>query len=236
MSERGLKEACALARALMPLEIEGVASEESARYVKEHIAGCTDCAVAYGEEKQRQRQATLEAAAQEGEQFRREMRRMKRRWMLRLALSVAGAIALALALFTGGFGLKTFLSDVYQFYVPLDEYDLTLYRLEDGRIVAQYDFAGEPFDTGLSFRLEEGEMRLFSMTTAIRHPLTEAHPLTELSCRWEDGRIYATYPGWDGEEIVLSISVTNGRRGNGMQEKVIWTQGQDIPLYAERRE
>ena len=55
MSEHPLKQACALARALMPLEIEGAASEESARYVKEHISACTDCAIAYGEEKQRQR-------------------------------------------------------------------------------------------------------------------------------------------------------------------------------------
>lgn len=39
---------CNVARDLMPLVIDGVASEESQQYVDEHIAECTECALTYG--------------------------------------------------------------------------------------------------------------------------------------------------------------------------------------------
>ncbi|MBO4297798.1 MAG: zf-HC2 domain-containing protein [Clostridia bacterium] len=235
MSEHTLKQECALARELMPLDIEGVASEESARFVKEHISGCTECAVAYGEEKERQRQAMENAAAREGEKFRQDMRRMKRKWALRMALSIAGVVALTLGLITGGFGLESFLTANYQFTVSPDEYDLTLYRLEDNRIVAQCEFAGEPFSMGTTSRWENGEMRLSCVTTAIRHAIAEPRPFADTGMRWQDGKIFVSWPeeytGMENGAEVTSVSVTNGRRGNSLVKRVIWTQGEDIPLY-----
>ena len=235
MSKPEISQECALARALMPLEIEGAASEESARYVKEHIAACTDCAIAYGEEKQRQRQALQDAAAREGERFRREMRQLKKRRTIRKALAILGAIALALGLMTGGFGLNTFLNCNYQFYVSPDEYSLALYRLEDGSIMAQYIFQGDPFDLGLSERLEDGVLRLASTTTAIRHPLAKA-PLVSTDCRWEDGKLYAAFPDQAQGVEITRDSITNGRRGDRMVETTIWTRGEDIPPLAKREE
>jgi predicted anti-sigma-YlaC factor YlaD len=44
-----MKNECNVAKDLMPLVIDGVASEESKQYVNEHVAECTECAIAYGE-------------------------------------------------------------------------------------------------------------------------------------------------------------------------------------------
>ena len=43
-----MKRKCNVARDLMPLVIDGVASEDSQQYVDEHIAECTECALTYG--------------------------------------------------------------------------------------------------------------------------------------------------------------------------------------------
>ena len=42
---------CAMARDLMPLVIDNVASEESREFVEKHLAGCGECSAVYEEMK-----------------------------------------------------------------------------------------------------------------------------------------------------------------------------------------
>ena len=44
-----MKNECNVARDLMPLVIDGVASEESRKYVDEHVENCHACELIYGE-------------------------------------------------------------------------------------------------------------------------------------------------------------------------------------------
>ena len=55
-----MKNECNVARDLMPLCIDGVASEESQQYVDKHVASCHDCELVYGEMKSALPQVTAE--------------------------------------------------------------------------------------------------------------------------------------------------------------------------------
>ena len=235
MSEHTLKQECALARELMPLEIEGVASEESARYVKEHISGCTDCAVAYGEEKQRQKQAALDAVAQEGERFRREMQRMKKKRTLRRALKIVGVVALALALLAGGAGLRAYLTDYYQFIVSPEECGVKLYRLENNCVVGQYEYAGKPFRVQSGFSFGHGAFQIVNWTSVIRHPLEES-PFFDTMLYWWDGGLYQIDMRsfnylWEQDGETKAIFLGDEVDSVDSNDWVIWQAGDDIPLY-----
>ena len=240
MSDNALKQDCALARALMPLEIEGTASEESARYVRAHIAACTDCAIAYGEEKQRQKQALLDAAAREGERFRQEMRRLKKRRAVRKALAILGVIALAMGLFAGGAGLRAFLTDRYGILLSPEECGVTLYRLENNYIVGRLDFAGKPFRVTQGFGEDNGHFSIVNRTTVIRRPVETEQNFFETGCYWQDGKVYATrllYPLPESvDELILDQEIVDIRISNNLgqghfEEETVWQAGEDIPLY-----
>ena len=93
-----MKNECNVARDLMPLVIDDVASEESKQYVNEHVAECTECAIAYGEmrvelprisaEKER---AALEKAA----------KTVSRKRVLRASIAGVAAILMFLAMHLG---------------------------------------------------------------------------------------------------------------------------------------
>ena len=248
MNEHKLKQECALARELMPLEIEGVASGESARYVRDHIAACTDCAIAYGEEKQRQKQAALDAAAKEGERFRRDMRRLKKRRALRRALGVVLAAALALGLIAGGFGLRAYLTDYHKNILSPEECGVTLYRLENNMIVGRYEYPGKPFRVSSGFGRAHDAFSIVNWTSIIRQPLEDS-PFFRMELYWQDGKIravdsYSTryingtgdenvrYVVLDDEEIT-SIAISNSWGEGKFEEKVIWRAGDDLPLYED---
>ena len=246
MSEHPLKQACALARALMPLEIEGAASEESARYVKEHISACTACAIAYGEEKQRQRQAMLDAAAREGERFRRDMQRLKKKRALRRALAIVGAVALALGLIVGGFGLRAYLTDSYHVLASPGECGVALYRLENGWIVGRYEYGGQPFRVYSGFGYGDGSFEIINYTTVIHHSIENKQPFFDTLCCWLDGKVYAvdlvhshdlTHDEDGGiaklvlTEEIADIHISNNLGEGRFEEETIWRAGEDIPLY-----
>ena len=46
-----MKDKCSIARDLMPLVIDGACSEESSKFVKEHVSECPPCAEIWGEMK-----------------------------------------------------------------------------------------------------------------------------------------------------------------------------------------
>lgn len=85
---------CAVARDLMPLEIDGVASPESGKLLHAHMEGCEDCQKAYA----RMRADVGEAQHPDILPMRDVMRALWRRLSVRVAL-VAVAVVLALTQF-----------------------------------------------------------------------------------------------------------------------------------------
>lgn len=72
-----MKNECNVAKDLMPLVIDGVASEESKRYVDEHIAECTECALTYGAMRVELPRANQEKERAEMEKAAKKLRRKR---------------------------------------------------------------------------------------------------------------------------------------------------------------
>lgn len=81
-----MKNKCNVAKDLMPLVIDGVASEESQQYVDEHINECTECALTYGAMRVELPRANQEKERAEMEKAARKLRRK------RILRGVAGAV------------------------------------------------------------------------------------------------------------------------------------------------
>lgn len=82
-----MKNECNVAKDLMPLVIDGVASEESKQYVDEHVAECTECAIAYGEMRVELPRANAEKECAEMEKAAKKV------WRKRFFRGVAGGLA-----------------------------------------------------------------------------------------------------------------------------------------------
>ena len=125
-----MKGECNVARDLMPLCIDGAASEESKAYVDSHVSECEPCRAVYEGMKGSLSDRLAQQAAEEGEAFARGAARLRRRRRLRRILTGVLAGVLAAALIVG-------LIVVYNmdFRMPASKYDVTLSRLENGSVV-----------------------------------------------------------------------------------------------------
>lgn len=114
---------CAVVRDLMPLCIDGTASEASQRKVDKHVAGCDPCAVVY---REMQTQIDLDVPdQQEAEQFDTAVKKVKHKHAWRRLRNVLLGIVLALMVCAGGaYGYYWyFLEEVP---VPVDMYEVEL--------------------------------------------------------------------------------------------------------------
>lgn len=89
---------CNVARDLMPLVIDGVASEESQQYVDEHIAECTECALTYGAMR-----VELPRANQEKERAEMEKaaKKLRRKHILRGIVGTVLSVMIVMACYFG---------------------------------------------------------------------------------------------------------------------------------------
>ena len=130
---------CNVARDLMPLVIDGVASEESKQYVDEHIAECTECAVAYGEMR-----VILPRANEEKE--RAEMEKAAKKLRRKRIFRVVLAAVLSIAIFIGG----TFAWNEIEYRLTqdrsqtmtLDEYTARLVQTKAGNVIVCVNLNG----------------------------------------------------------------------------------------------
>ena len=130
---------CNVARDLMPLVIDGVASEESKQYVDEHIAECTECDVAYGEMR-----VILPRANEEKE--RAEMEKAAKKLRRKRIFRVVLAAVLSIAIFIGG----TFAWNEIEYRLTqdrsqtmtLDEYTARLVQTKAGNVIVCVNLNG----------------------------------------------------------------------------------------------
>lgn len=127
---------CNVARDLMPLVIDGVASEESQQYVDEHIAECTECALTYGAMKVELPRANQEKERAEMEKAAKEMRKKRRK---RIAKSVVLGVVLCFVLVVGGLRLWEELTLYSRYPMAKSEVAVQLYKMSDGTGLIVYD-------------------------------------------------------------------------------------------------
>lgn len=93
-----MKSKCNVAKDLMPLCIDGVASEESQQYVDDHIAECTECALIYGAMRVELPRANEERERAEMEKAAKKVRRKR---ILRGIVGAVLSIAFFMACYVG---------------------------------------------------------------------------------------------------------------------------------------
>lgn len=134
-----MKNNCNVARDLMPLVIDDVASEESKQYVNEHVAECTECAIAYGEMRVELPRISAEKERTAIEQAAKRIRNK------RILRGLLGAL-LAIAIFIGG----SFVWKEYEYRLTqdcsrtmsLDEYSARLVQTKAGHVIICINLAG----------------------------------------------------------------------------------------------
>ena len=127
-----MKNECNIVRDLLPLCIDGAASEDSRALVEEHTAICEDCArerremlLALPENQEPQKeQAVLQKAA----------KKLRRKHMRRGMLLTIAGLVLGVLLFFGLGRLRSELLYTPRRAVSLDEYRISLSLLKDGRL------------------------------------------------------------------------------------------------------
>lgn len=136
------EKACGMARDLMPLCIDGAASEESVRYVDAHVAACEECAAYYQGMKadappEAAREETREKAAFDREAARMNKMRRMRRWRS-IALGALAGILLLVGLYVGW--QQLFVYDNAE--VPASDYRVSLARLQNKNVVVCITYQG----------------------------------------------------------------------------------------------
>ena len=133
-----MKNNCDMARDLMPLTIDGVASEASRNYVNEHLEECEACR-AYLAGMKAALDDNSQRAAQEKKSFDQTAARMKHRRFFRKVAILLTALTLAFgALFAG-----TMLYNQLRMELPSENCQVSLTQLKNGQVVVMVTTSGE---------------------------------------------------------------------------------------------
>ncbi len=139
---------CNVAKDLMPLVIDGVASDESQQYVDDHVAECTECAMTYGAMKV---ELPRISADKERAEMERAAKALKKKRRTRVCWAIAICFVLCYLLLFGGRWLWNQLT-MYN-HIPVDKREITvqLYKTSDGGGLIVYDQARDDMKIGLGW-------------------------------------------------------------------------------------
>ncbi len=132
---------CEVARDLMPLYIDGVASEKSAEFVENHVKNCKECADYMEQLKADIPKKTEEEEKQEREAIMQANERLKKKKRGRAWRNIIfGALAACLIIWLGALGYDMLLKSTY--HLAPEDYGINLYELKDGSVVCSADYKG----------------------------------------------------------------------------------------------
>lgn len=224
---------CNVVRDLMPLCIDGAASEDSRKLVVDHVWKCEKCAEVYKEMQghllpgQEDDTDYLDAAA------RRMHRKRKNRKRILIAVT---CLLTAIVVMIGMWGYD-YATNMSIFHVALDEYDAYLTRTrEDGRIILNIDMQDKKLrygyggygvfeDSGFVYRISVQTTLIREYYTAPQHWATDVYD----DWYWIDGAIYCGDPA-------ITKPIASIRVFCGDDEKNIYQYGDDIPFCSEELE
>lgn len=160
-----MRNKCNVAKDLMPLVIDGVASEESQQYVDEHIAECTECALTYGAMRVELPRANQEKERAEMEKAAKTMKK-KRRKRIILA-GVLGAV-MSIVLFVTARWLYHYLTMSMQYTMDKGAFTVQLYKTSDGTGLIVFDMVQDDAICGVSMGYGNGIVNLSMSEPAIQ--------------------------------------------------------------------
>ena len=153
-----MKSKCNVAKDLMPLVIDGVASEDSQQYVDEHIAECTECALTYGAMKVELPRANQEKERAEMEKAAKALKKKRRKRVLWTALI---SVVMYIVVFVGGDWLYHTLTLSTQYPMDKDEFTVQLYKQSDGAGLIVFDMVQDDAVCGVSMGYGNGILNLY---------------------------------------------------------------------------
>lgn len=224
---------CNVVRDLMPLCIDGAASEESRKMVVDHVWKCEKCAAIY-KDMQAEMQPDkpdesdyLDAAA------RKLHRKRKNRKRILIAVTCIVTVIIVLA---GMWGYD-YAANRSIFPVALDEYDAYLTRMRNGEVLLNIDLKDDRLVCGLSGYSTTGPKGGYVWNAEVKTTLIRKYfdePSIDLrvsrtTWNWVDGAMYHISPD-KGAPIEAYIMF------DGENERVLYQVGDDIPLCSEELE
>lgn len=233
------KKECQVMRDLMPLCIDGAASEASRELVVKHAWECEECAKVYAEMQghlltPKETPDCLDEAAR---QLRRR-RRIKRRLLVALTALLTAIVVVA--------GILGYQYAVHWSQIPLglDEYDAVLTRTEDGNVLLNLYAHDRTLSYGVGSGMETVEDGSYVLTLTPHTTLVREHyeePVIGMSdndlasAYWQDGLIYADRYDYGflqyEDEAPRQISCI--RVVCGKEVRVVYQAGDDIPFCSE---
>lgn len=215
-----MHENCNIMRDLMPLCIDGAASDDSHRAVSRHIADCDEC-LKYYREMQTDMTRALESRPTEDEvkqAMRLVARKRRRRILLIVLASAAGLILLWAMLLWLNTAPVLVDNDDYavELYTTAQGYAFTEYRSLDGRW--QHD----------AWRFDKDTRTVHIVGETVRLPLSPANDTqmaTTSMLFWYDDET-----GFMWREGRNAYAVAEIRRGRSDQpEEILWKSGDPRP-------
>ena len=216
-----MKRDCEMARDLMPLCVDGVASEGSQEFVAAHAASCRECAEVYRQMREalRSEQSPAQARA-ENDQAALRIRRHLRARVLR---SVLLGLLIGLIVCLGGIRAYNYLASSYSRAKALDSYEVSAYTREaNGRLVLAMRYQGEY--SGYSTRREVEDGRAILYVTATQALLPRG------------GDSEAGSALIDAPEGIDAAEYDEIRQGKPGRYAVVWTRGEEAPACSDTLE
>ena len=233
MPDEIMKIPCPVARDLMSLGGSGRYADAARPMLEKHLAECPDCAALYAEmTREVAVEAVSEAAAAA---FRAGAREMKRKNPLRTALKAASLSLLALILIllgVNGYSHLTFCD----YDVPMEQYDYQLFQTENGNVYGRLQFKQGVRPTIASLTLSgpnDGVLEIsYSKPIINTGGRSGERSLTDwlyLIC--VDGKLFYFEDLYLTKTIeIKEVRLTYQNSGG---YRVLWREGEDIPLSQE---
>lgn len=239
------KERCDIVRDLMPLAIDGVASDGSRKLVEEHVAACEPCSSVWSD--MRSKTPKPAEAKPDDLTFRKALVQMLR--AIRLRNLLIGAFV-ALALFIGGgFGYDA-LFNAYNALIPLSVIDYSLSLASDGAVLETRAFSIPLQKYAIAPRYSDDDPAILFIQ--IRKPVISFGAAREDSdTSWNGFRLVNNqllYERWEPTEPTQNLSYYTGgwkrtasevreiRLGTPENYRVLYKEGDQIPPCSPEQE
>jgi hypothetical protein len=218
-----MKHECNVARDLMPLILDGAASEESQKLLNEHLEECAACQEYYNGMNAALPPAR-ETSKQEQKAFDDAARKLRKKRRFRLWKRVAIGILAGMALMYGGLRIWSELTQKLNTLVYFGQYNVFLSQLDDGRVSVNLDYMGNSryMLVRLKFDDEDGKQILYIYNETTRIPYDLPQPLMNYSCT----RLSA-----EDMETLSEI-----RSGVADEYEIVWQDGDSIPAASPEME
>lgn len=225
-----MKTECNVVRDLMPLCIDGAASEESKKYVDGHMSECDECRKYYEDMKAAIPKQDTVKEAEEQEAFERVAELMKLKHRLRMWRNVLIGIMIGVLAVVGIYTGWQELVVKYNGELSTADYDVSLAQLKDSRVVVSVDYHHSKRIMGIS--INGGHKSLAAPADSANNPyilrIWMTTTIIPQTMAMENRNGPATTIA-DMDEIDLIVF---GRSG----EHIIWRRGEAIPQASEAME